>query len=233
LTAITVDALPFSVYDFFGYLAAGFVVLVAATAAFVGDAAIRSNPSVIEDALLIVLAYVAGQVISTISRTVLERGVLARALGPPSDRLFSPSDGWRRRLFPGYVEPLPSEIQARILTRANEQAGLDRPGRALFVYCHARVRRDEAITARLETFLKLHAFCRNMTLAGITAALLLLTGSLAGTAQTGRLAPGVWVAIALATAVGMFYRWLHFYLHFAVEVFTGYAELPGDGPPTP
>jgi len=223
-----VDALPFSVYDFFGYLAAGFVVLVAATAAFLGDATIRSNPSLIEDALLIVLAYVAGQVISTISRTVLERGVLARALGSPSDRLFSASDGWRARLFPGYVEPLPPEIQARVLTRGREQAGVGAPGRALFVHCYARVRRDEAIAARLETFLKLHAFCRNMTLAGIIAAVLLLLGSLTGTAQTGQLAPGVWVAIALATATGMFYRWLRFYRHFAVEVFTGYAELPDD-----
>lgn len=222
------DALPFSVYDFFGYLAAGFVVLVAATAAFLGDAAIRSTPSVIEDALLIVLAYVAGQLISTISRTVLERGVLARALGFPSDRLFSTSDMWYRRLFPGYIEPLPTEIQTRVLARAFQQASLREPGRALFVHCHARVRRDAVIAARLETFLKLHAFCRNMTLAGMIAAVLLLIGSLVGTAQTGRLAPGVWVAIALATAVGMFYRWLRFYRHFAVEVFTGYAELPDD-----
>jgi hypothetical protein len=220
------DTLPFSVYDFFGYLAAGFVVVLAATAAFVGDGTIHSNPSVIEDALLIVLAYVAGQMISTISRTVLERGVLARALGSPSDRLFSESDGWQTQLFPGYCEALPPEIQARVLNRASHQAGIDSPGRALFVHCHTRVRREPVIAARLETFLKLHAFCRNMTLAALIAALLLLVGELAGTAQTGRLAPGLWIAIALLTACGMFYRWLRFYRHFAVEVFAGYAELP-------
>jgi hypothetical protein len=184
-----VDALPFSVYDFFGYLAAGFVVVLATTAGFVGVTAIQSDPSVIEDGLLIVLAYVAGQVISTISRTVLERGVLARVLGPPSDRLFSEPDGWQARLFPGYCEALPVETQMRVLNRAQRE-GISSPGRALFVHCHSRARAEPTIAARLETFLKLHAFCRNMTLAGLIAAVLLFVGALVGTAQTGRLRLG-------------------------------------------
>src|SRR5689334_9933697 len=48
--------LPFSIYDFFGYLASGFVVLVGLAAAFVGSDAWQESPETIVTLLLIVAA---------------------------------------------------------------------------------------------------------------------------------------------------------------------------------
>jgi hypothetical protein len=220
------DKLPFSVYDFFGYLAAGFVVLVAADAAFLGGSLTHREPGLVDDFLLVVLAYVAGQVISTAARVVLERTVLRRGLGLPSDRLFEEWTSCARHLFPGYAEMLPAGARRRVLDRSAKEAHIDETGEDLFLHCHARVRRDPVMTERLETFLKLHAFCRNMTLASVITAALLLVGLVCDDPRTGPLSQGVWIVIALVAAVGMFYRWLRFYRHYAVEVFTGYVELP-------
>jgi len=38
--------------------------------------------------------------------------------------------------------------------------------------------------------------------------------------------PLLWAIVAFVAAIGMFYRYLKFFRHYTVEVFTTYAELP-------
>jgi hypothetical protein len=84
---------------------------------------------------------------------------------------------------------------------------------------------DAPVQARLETFLNLYGFCRNMAMALVLAAFALGIGLIVGSAETGPdVSPGVWLITAVVAAVGLFYRYLKFLRQFGVELLTSYAE---------
>jgi hypothetical protein len=108
--------------------------------------------------------------------------------------------------------------------RAGEEGVADR-SEALFFHCHAVLKSDSTVQARLNTFLNLYGFCRNMAMALLLAGLALGIGMIRGSAETGPdIAPDVWLAGALVAAVGLFYRYLKFLRQFGVELLTSYAE---------
>jgi hypothetical protein len=221
-----VDKLPFSVYDFFGYLSAGFVLLVGLAAAFTGSEAWQRTPGAGVALLLVVVAYTAGQVIANISGYLIEGSLVRRILGAPNKVLFAESRPRWAWLLPGYYRALPLAQRERVLTRA-EQSGVTEPGEGLFYHCFAAAKSSPATLARLESFLNLYGFCRNMAISTLIVAVALLAGTLLGTAKTGALvAPGWWAAAALAASVGLLYRYLKFFRHYSVEVFVSYAESP-------
>src|SRR5437879_922946 len=110
--------IPFDLYDFFGYLAAGVVVL--GTAAYIVPT--DSIPAAWQGNLLgtglgIVAAYTAGHAIAQVSGYLLERSLTNRGIGRPEVFLMAEQDvtGWRARLFPGYVQRLPQQTVDTIL----------------------------------------------------------------------------------------------------------------------
>jgi hypothetical protein len=218
------DKLPFSVYDFFGYLSAGFVLLVGLAAAFTDSEAWQRTPGAGIALLLVVVAYTAGHVIANTSGYLIEGTLVRRILGAPNKVLFAeirPRWAW---LLPGYYRPLPVEQRERVLARA-AQAGISGPGEGLFYHCFAAAKESPATQARLDSFLNLYGFCRNMTISTLIVAGALLAGTLLGTAKTGMLvAPGWWAAAAFVASVGLLYRYLKFFRHYSVEVFVTYAE---------
>jgi hypothetical protein len=220
------DKLPFTVYDFFGYLSAGFVLLVGLAAAFTGSEAWQHTPGVGVALLLVVLAYTAGHVIANISGYLIEGTLVRRILGAPNKVLFAESRPRWARLLPGYYRPLPLEQRERVLARA-AQAGITEPGEGLFYHCFGAAKGNVVTQARLENFLNLYGFCRNMAISTLIVAAALLGGTILGTAKTGTLvAPGWWAAAALAASVGLLYRYLKFFRHYSVEVYVSYAESP-------
>jgi hypothetical protein len=219
------DKLPFSVYDFFGYLSAGFLVMVGVVAAFVGEDTLNQNPSLIVGILLIVTAYIIGQVVANIAGFFLESLVVGRLLGRPTLHLFGEQESRWALLFPGYFRPLPLKTQERVLKRAREEADIDEPGGALFFHCHAVVKREPVTVERLGTFLNLYGFCRNTSMALISVVAFLAVGIHCGSAETGVVSPGWWLIGAAVAAVALFYRYLKFFRHYAQEVFTSYAGL--------
>lgn len=219
------ERLPFSVYDFFGYMACGFALMAGLAAAFVGDDRWQKSPNAVVALVLVVAAYSVGHVIANIAGFVLEAKLVGSVLGPPSSVLFheTGASGWRR-IFPGYHRALPLELRKRILDSARS-SGIQRPGVALFFHCFATVKSDERTMLRLDTFLNLYGFARNMCVALVCVSIVLTVGSLIGTAQTGPLVPpGWWAAGTAAAAIGLLYRYLKFFRHYAVEVFITYAE---------
>ncbi len=221
-----VDRLPFSAYDFFGYLSAGFVLLVGLAAAFTGSEAWQRTPGAGVALLLIVLAYAVGHVIANISGYLIERALVRGILGAPNKVLFEESGPRRTRLLPGYYSPLPPEQRERVLARA-AQAGITEPGEGLFYHCFGVAKGNSVTQARLENFLNLYGFCRNMAISTLIVAAALLAGTILGTANTGALvAPGWWAAAALVASVGLLYRYLKFFRHYSVEVYVSYAESP-------
>jgi hypothetical protein len=217
-----VNQLPFNVYDFFGYLASGVVVLAGLTTAFIGYEPLQSSPNLVVGLLLIITAYVLGHIVGNLAGDLIERRLVRNRLRPPTDILLCTHTPRRlvKAILPGYSTPLPSRVQDQI----RELAG-SRGGDALFFHCHAVMKSDPVVRDRLETFLTLYGFCRNMAAALAIAAICLATGLALGTAETGPdLSPGWWLVAAVVAALGMLYRYLKFYRQYAVELFTSYAE---------
>jgi hypothetical protein len=213
--------LPFSVYDFFGYLASSFLLFAAVDHAFDGGRLLGDSPKFMLGLLWLVVAYIAGHLIAHVSSVLLEQGLVRRVLRSPEETLFQerPCSAWAR-LFPGFYRPFPKEIRERVLVKAHEQAGIAGAGRALFFHCHTIAKRDQATLGRLNSFLNLYGFCRNSTLALSVAAAVLIAGALFG-GDFGKL---WWAAAALVGSVGMFYRYLKFFKLYTEEVFRTYAE---------
>lgn len=216
------NQLPFSVYDFFGYLASGAVVLAAGVASFAGYEPFEQSPSLLVGFILVIAIYVLGHIVANLAGDLIERRLVRSRLLPPTDILLGFHAPGRRatKLFPGYSTPLPDAVRDRVKKLAEP-----RTGDALFFHCHAVMKSDPVVQGRLETFLNLYGFCRNMTLSLLIVAISLGVGMILDTAETGPVAgPGWWLAASLIGALGMFYRYLKFYRQFGVELLTSYAE---------
>lgn len=209
------NQIPFSVYDFFGYLASGFVLVAAVDRSFDCGWLLGRSLDLASGILLVVAAYILGHVIASLSSFLLEWKVTRGWLGPPEEKLFGgEANRLRARLLPGYHRPLPEKTRERVLQRAEEKAGIGEPGRALFLHCHSVVKREQVVLARLNSFLYLYGFCRNVSAASLLAAPVLLVG--------GEL---WWALAATVVAAAMFQRYLKFFRHYTAEVFVSYAEV--------
>jgi hypothetical protein len=220
------DKIPFSIYDFFGYLSAGAVTLFGAVFAIQGVDAFDVELSSAQVILLVVAAYVTGHVIAAISSFVLERRLTRKFLGTPTKLLFKkegPKKGWRR-FFGTYHSPLPPRTQEIVLAKAEEAAEIDAPGEGLFFHCFGVVRHDEYPRERLASFLNLYGFARNVAMATLLAALTLAVAALFNDEVV---ASELWAAAGTAflVSVVMYFRYLKFYRQYSVELYVTYAEM--------
>jgi hypothetical protein len=219
--------IPFSVYDFFAFLATGFIVLCAADYSFDLGWLQKEKlpPGMI--VFLTLGAYIVGHLVANLSSYFLEHKFLRGVLKSPEEILFRDTKGGWNRLFPIFYKAFPPETQRRVLDRA-KAAGIDRPGRGLFFHCHAIVKRDKSTADRLSNFLNVYGFCRNASMASLIAAAMLLYAAMrhmdwktAAGLQTDKL---LWAGVAVIVAIGLFYRYLKFFKHYTEEVFRNYAE---------
>jgi hypothetical protein len=225
---VKVSRIPFSVYDFFGYLASGFLVLAALDLVFTGGSVIRSDMQLLPGLFWLVVAYVTRHIVANISSFFLEQLLVQRLLGRPYQVLFeAPAPRKWTRLFPGYHEPLPQETRERVLKKADERAGITQPGPGLFFHCFAFVRGDEDVRGRLDSFLSLYGFSRNVATAVAIAGLILAAGLISMDSVEVALhsVEFRWAVVAAIAAVGLLYRYLKFFRLYSVEVFVRYAEL--------
>ena len=215
--------IPFSIYDFFGYLASGFLLLAALDYAFNGGWVLNEDLGIVFGVFWVGVAYIAGHIVANLSSYLLEKKLVRRVLVSPEETLFQAkrTTGWPR-IFPNFYEPFPGNLQQRILSRAREKAGIDEPGRALFLHCHSIVKRDEATQVRLNSFLNLYGFSRNISMAATLAFIVLLGDFVFGSVTDNE---WVWLLAAMVAAVGMLYRYLKFFKHYTMEVLMSYPEL--------
>jgi len=199
------ERLPFSVYDFFGYLAAGALLLAAVDLGFFGAEHVSDDPSLTGGILAILAAYIVGQLVAGVASTVLEAGLVARVLGRPARALTEPAAGWRTRLFPGYFVALSADRRQRLRERVRGQAGRELGDEELFWHCYPLARERPTTAARLTTFLNLYGFCRNIAAAAAIAALVLAAAALFAEPPAGI---GWWIAAAAVVSVGMTYRYV-------------------------
>ena len=151
--------IPFSLYDFFGYLASGSLLL--ASIAHVLDLdPLRQSPSPAAAVLLLFLAYVVGQALASPAAWLLERWLVGRLIGSPSDYLLLTRP--TLKLFPAYSAPLPRKVRERVLAQL-EAAGLSDDNASAFLLGFAAAKSHSPTWQRLQTFQALYGFARNVS----------------------------------------------------------------------
>lgn len=212
---------PFTSYDFWAYLSAGFLLLFAVDSVAGTGLLVRESWTVVQGTVAVSLAYAAGQLVASTSALLFEKLLVGKLLGYPRNVLFGQPKAtkWVRRLLPGYFEPLPAATQKAALERGAAE-GVTAPGEALFWPAFANARLTPPVMARLNDFLNLYGFCRNTALvAFIDAALFYWSYR----QQEGPAEHLLWSRIALLVGVGMTLRYLKFFRQYSVEVFTAFA----------
>ncbi|WP_265946230.1 hypothetical protein [Dechloromonas sp. A34] len=212
---------PFTSYDFWAYLSSGFMLLFAVDQAAGMNLLMRDSWTVVQSAIAISLAYTVGQLVASLSSWLFERGLVGKLLGYPRNVLFGQNKAWPwvQGLLPAYFAPLPPATQKAVLEKSGK-VGISMPGEALFWPAHAAGRATPAVAARMDNFLNLYGFCRNTALVGAVDAAILYASYLQPKGPQEHL---LWARIALFIGLGMTLRYLKFFRHFALEVFTSYA----------
>lgn len=225
------DKVPFSAYDFFAYLSSGAVIVSTADYIWGLGLLTQRQMSPAFAVVLIILAYVTGQIVAHFSSLVFEQFIVHRILQAPTTLLL----GGRPRLrilkwiFPGYHRALPPATQRRIQLQSTSR-GFRGEGEALFLHVYPTVTADERLQVRLDAFRNQYGFARNMAFAFLISACAISAAHFHGR-------QGVhlrWAVLGALAGLSVFYRYLKFFRQYSYELFLRYAELPipdGKDPP--
>lgn len=218
-----VDKIPFDPYDFFGYLASGLLVLFAGERLFGFPRVLGGGLGLFDSALLLLAVYVAGQIVATPAKAILEDLVVDKILGPPSVVLLAEKKPpVKAFLFPGYYKPLPEVTRKKVLEKAARE-GVSLAGEELF--SHVRYGRDvirnAPLVADLSTFLSRYGFSRNLAFTSTIVGLAFLCKSLLTTDHN------LFKYAVAATIAGilLFYRYLKFIRQYSFELFSVYGWM--------
>jgi hypothetical protein len=214
--------IPFTAYDVFAYLSAGFFLVGAADYAFPGEWLLDADLTTAQVFAWIIVAYVMGHVSGQISSVLLEKGLVKHHLGYPTAALFgtSKASDQLRELFPGYFEEIHEQIRELVKTHAEHDADITKED-ALFYYCDARVKRNEQVASVLAVFLGLYGFARNVCIAAAVSVVLLVVG--AAIDRSDWELKLLLAGSAAVIAIFLLYRYLKFFRVYALEMFCAYA----------
>jgi hypothetical protein len=217
--------IPFDPYDFFGYLASGLVIIIGFELTTGFPNVIGAELSTVETALLIVAVYVAGQVIATPAKAVLEDFIIDKILARPSVNLFrTKTPVVRRILFPGFLKPYPKGVRERIesVLQENDINGVG-DERFLPVRYNEHVTSNDKLMAKLSSFLNKYGFARNLSFVCLLVGIVLLFKDLLN--EDVRMVE-YWASF-LVVGILLFYRYLKFFRQYSFEMFQAYAAIVG------
>jgi hypothetical protein len=226
--------LRFSDYDVFAYIASGLATLVVWDLMFDTTYVVGATWTVASGVLTIIAAYILGQIIASPSSWLLERLLVRRLLGQPSEILMETLElGWRgilkRTALTDYYTPLDSGLASRVCMLAKMPQGADpHRGETFFWRAFAVAKKDPNAYARMETFLKLYGFCRNMAFVGLIGSCAMTLDAALEWRCMGPV-PAVggqlqWALLSCVLGIGMLHRYLKFHRLYSVEVFVAYVE---------
>jgi hypothetical protein len=180
----------------------------------------RPDWTLAEGVFVSACAYVAGHLLAGMASAILERRIVRSWLGTPTMLLFAQTHGprWFRKIYPSYYQPLPTKTRIAILQKA-EAFGVTIPGEDLFWVALQAARANKTAFDRLTIFLDLYGLCRNVAMTAAIAAALLAVNAWRSDAP----ADFEWAAVSAFVAAGMFLRYLKFYRHYSLELFTSFA----------
>jgi hypothetical protein len=123
-----------------------------------------------------------------------------------------------QRFYPVYFEPLPPETQSNIREKAKKE-GVSEPGEGMYWVCFNTARENKAASRRISDFLNLYGLCRNLSFTAAVSAIILIGSAF----YWDRASDLWWAGASVFLSAGMLLRYLKFYRHYALEVFTCYA----------
>ncbi|MCY4120760.1 MAG: hypothetical protein OXG72_07550 [Acidobacteria bacterium] len=226
------NRLPFDLYDFFGYLASGFLVLLGMQLLFGFPQVLGQDFRPVDTTALLLAIYVAGHIVAGPAKTLLEDGLVAKVLRRPSVNLFhAQKPRLRSILFPGFYQQLPPSVQRKVLTKA-KRADINAPGEQLFLHAryHPNTLANEKLMAKLHSFLSQYGFARNMAFTSLLLGFALLLKS---RIPVGAAEPDVvsYAWTAMVVGILLLYRYLKFFRQYSYELFNVFAEMPEDDRP--
>lgn len=213
---------PLSLYDFFGYLASGLLIATGVDYSLELGWVSKIGTSPVPIALFIVVTYIVGHINSNLASWLIEKSFVGKLLGNPVSILFesgSPKLKVFRWIFPGYFQGLPSGMRDRIVSQLQSRNVPQNPS-IVFYHARAVAKSDPVTWGRLDTFLSLYGFCRN-----VSFALLSLSAVFAFSTFVRDLNQLHYAVATLIASTGMFYRYLKFYRQYSFELFTSYPDL--------
>lgn len=215
------DKIPFTFYDWFGYLASGGVVCLGTAFANGIDSPITAANSVgvWSSMVWLVVIYVTGHLNAHMAQTVIEYGLLRCILGMPEKRLLTERDvPWWGHVFGDYFQPLdPAELKR--LRERDEEGNIGAPS-SLFRVAFDTVKNIPATKWRLDIFLTQYGFHRNMCFAVLLVWLQFLFLERPDFAFDNNVTN---FFVGLVIVYLLFLRYLKFIRHYTREVFTSYA----------
>ena len=254
--------IPFEVYDFFGYLAPGFLILVALDLTFFSSCGekhflLRKDLGVVFGILWVGVAYVLGHILAGPSAWVLERLATKKWLRFPGITLFwKTRRGFWSKVFAHYLEQFPEPIRANLLKKfkkemkessdgssefeelslgsslldnenkeeqQNAMKIVKKAGSALYLHAYGMVQKDELTMAKLDRFLVLYGFSRNISFSFGLAILIILLGYL----TQGNISYSfVWMGICCFACVALFFCYLKFFRFWYRILFLAYLYTP-------
>lgn len=227
---------PFTITDALGYVAAGLILMVAATIAVLGE--LPTEVTIVTGIGIGVGAYVVGHCISGVSTWALDRVLFNErwGLGRPENVLIgerTAGDAPRpwQTLFANYYTRLPAAIERRVMAKAESQ-GLDRTDPAsLLTHCEAVVQGSQSYGSRVDRYEMLTTFLRNSAMAFMIAPVLLLFAPAdhfielqAARGNSIELGSKLLALLALLGAGLLFYRYVAMFALWRREIFRLYAE---------
>lgn len=219
--------IPFTTFDFWAFLSAGFLVLAAVDHINGGHLLAMDKWTVVQATIAMAAAYIVGQLVASLSAWLLEKVLVGKLLGAPRMTLFGAAKAWKwvRRCMPTYFEAMPPNAQTAVLEKAQASGPTD--GDTLFWVAFAYARATPAVMGRLETFLNQYSFARNVAIAALLDAAFLYWHYRWNNGDSMSLQLS---RAALLIGGGMLLRYLKYFRQYSLELFTAYAFSKQDPP---
>lgn len=221
------DRLPLAPYDFFGYLASGFLFAGACQLAFGFPKVLGQQINAIDGLFLLLTVYIMGHVLAMPAKAVLEDFLVDKILQRPTVNLFrGKRPSMRGLIFPGYYKPLPPDARSKIVERLKNEGihgfGEDTFQRVRFSH---EITSDEKILSRLDGFRNQYGLTRNLSFT------LLIVGSMMLTRNHYAPSPELasYGVTAYVVSALLLYRYLKFFRQYSYEMFNHYRPRQTQG----
>lgn len=223
----------FSDYDIFAYIASGLSAFVVWDIVFSTHYVLGAEWTVASGSLTIAAAYIIGQILAAPSGWLIERQFVHHVLFRPSIILMASREiGWRvflkKTLLQDYYNPLDAGLRRKVGLRATADRGGEIAGETVFWCAFPVAKKEASANARMDGFLKLYGFCRNMAFIGLAGACFIASDATTEWARLGwsdHIGQQFrWALLALLIGLGMLHRYLKFFRLYNVEIFVAYSE---------
>lgn len=217
---------PFSDYDFYSYLASGIVLLFAIDYWLSGgDWTVDKDWTIQQNVLILIVAYITGQIIAIPSSILYDTILVNTILGHPIERQLGEADlSFMQKIFAVIIGKdygrLVESVRKNVMARATEDTKLKTEvllthKQNIFDIAFIAARLREEDKTRIDDFRNQYGFSRNMSLTSfITAVLMYYSADVNASALA---------VLFCCLGVGMLVRFLTFYTTFSAEVLRSYA----------